>query len=63
MPPPIPDVSMQQLLDAGLNAFGLQLFVESIAGKKDVATFVPFTFRYKGVKITLEPDGVIDTRH
>jgi len=63
MTPPIRDVTMQQILDVGLNAFGLQLFVESVANKKDVTTFEPFTFRYKGVKITLEPDGEIDTRH
>lgn len=31
----IPAVTMQLLLDGGLNAFGLQLFVESIAAKKD----------------------------
>ncbi len=43
----IPEVSMQQLIDAGLNAFGLQLFVESI----------------RGINITMQPDGPIDTTH
>ena len=60
---PIHDATMQDLIDAGLNAFGLQLFVESIANMKDAATFRPLAFRYKGIKITLEPDGAIDTRH
>lgn len=59
----VPEVTMQQLIDAGLNAFGLQVFIESIANKKDAATFSPIAFRYRGIKITLEPDGEIDTRH
>ena len=59
----IPEVSMQQLIDAGLNAFGLQLFVESIGDKKDAKEFKPITFKFRGIKITFEPDGEIDTRH
>jgi hypothetical protein len=58
-----PEVTMQQLFDAGLNAFGLQLFIESIADKKDAKDFRPITFRFRGIKITFEPDGEIDTRH
>jgi len=50
------EVTTQMLIDAGLNAFGLQLFAESIAGKKDVKTFSPLSFRYRGVKMTIEPD-------
>lgn len=59
----VPEVTMQQLIDAGLNAFGLQLFIESIANKKDAKSFSPLSFRYRGIKITLEPCGEIDTRH
>ncbi len=52
----IPEVSGQMLIDAGLNVFGLQLFLESVINKKDVKTFNPLIFIYKGVKITLEPE-------
>jgi hypothetical protein len=60
-----PTVSMQQLIDAGMNAFGLQLFVESIANKKDAESFRPLSFVYRGIRVTLEPEPgeVIDTRH
>lgn len=34
----IPEVTMQMLIDAGFNAFGLQLFAESVAGKTDATT-------------------------
>jgi hypothetical protein len=60
---PVPEVTMQHIIDAGLNAFGLQLFVESVAGKMDAKTFEPFAFKFRGVKVTLEPDGEVDTRH
>lgn len=59
----LPTVTMQELVDAGLNAWGLQLFVESVAGKEDASTFKPFSFVYKNVKISLEPIGPVDTRH
>ncbi len=59
----IPEVTMQHLIDAGLNAFALQLFVESIANKKDAATFTAIAFRFRGIRFTMEPDGEIDTRH
>ncbi len=59
----VPEVSMQQLINAGLNAFGLQLFVESIANKKDASEFNPITFKFRGIKITMQPDGPIHTRH
>jgi hypothetical protein len=61
----IPVVTMQMLTDAGLNAFGLQLFVESVAGKKDATEFRPLKFSYKGILVTLEPDPnrPIDGRH
>lgn len=59
----IPEVSMQQLINAGLNAFGLQLFAESVAGKTDAKSFEPFAFVFRGIKITLEPHGEVDTRH
>jgi hypothetical protein len=62
---PIPTVTMQHLVDAGLNAFGLQLFVESVAGKTGAKTFKPFTFVFKGVRVTLQPESgqEVDTRH
>jgi hypothetical protein len=61
----IPVVTMQQLVDAGLNAFGLQLFVESICDKKDAKDFRPVIFVYKGLRVTLQPEpGMeIDGRH
>ena len=59
----IPEVTAQQILDAGLNLFGLQLFIESVAGKTDAKTFSPLIFLHRGVKITLEPSGDVDTRH
>ncbi len=59
----IPEISLQQLIDAGLNGFGLQLFMESVKDKKDSETFEPFSFIYKGVKVTLAPEkksGVVE---
>ena len=47
---PLPEKTMQQLIDVGFNAFGLQLFAESVAGKTDAKTFDAFSFRYKGIK-------------
>jgi hypothetical protein len=58
-----PEVSMQQLIDAGLNAFALQLFAESVAGKDGAKTFTPFSFIFRNIKITLEPNGEVDTSH
>lgn len=52
----VPEVTGQMLIDAGLNVFGLRLFIESVADKKDVKTFSPLIFIYEGVKITLEPE-------
>jgi len=58
----IPEISLQQLIDAGLNGFGLLLFIKSVKDKKDWATFEPFSFIYKGVKVTLAPEkkGVLE---
>jgi hypothetical protein len=61
--PIVKEVSMQDLLDAGLNAFGLQLFIESIANKADAKDFHPISFKFRGIRITFEPEGEIDTRH
>lgn len=58
-----PEVTMQMLIDAGLNAFGLQLFAESVAGKDNATTFKPFTFIFRNIKITMEPNGPVDTSH
>lgn len=61
--PRIPVVSMQNLIDIGFNAFGLQLFAESVAGQTDAKTFEPFSFIFRNIKITLEPHGEVDTSH
>lgn len=57
----IPRVSMQQLIDAGLNGFGLQLFIESFAAlrDKDPALFVmmgSFSLSFRGMVVTFSPD-------
>lgn len=59
----IPEVTRQQIAAAGLNVFGLDLFIESVAGKTDAKTFDPFSFKHRGIKITLEPCADVDTRH
>jgi hypothetical protein len=63
MPPKVPEITGQMILDAGLNLWGLQLFAESVAGKNDSKTFSPFVFLHRGIKVTLEPSGEVDTRH
>lgn len=63
MAEPVPTATMQQLIDAGFNAFGLQLFAESVAGHNDAKTFTPFAFIFRNIKITLEPVGEVDTSH
>jgi hypothetical protein len=56
---------MQQLIDAGFNAFGLQLFCESFADRAKGDQFRPFTFIFRGLKFTVEcvEGEQIDTRH
>jgi hypothetical protein len=66
--PIVPKVTMQMLLDAGFNAFGLQLFAESFAGKIDPQNpngGLPFSFSFRGLRFTIErePGEEIDTRH
>ncbi len=51
----IPQLSLQQLIDGGLNAFALQLFAESVGSKKDAVDFKPFSFICTGIKVTLAP--------
>jgi hypothetical protein len=63
-----PAVTMQMLLDAGFNAFGLQLFAESFAGKinpEKPDAGLPFSFSFRGLRFTVErePGEEIDTRH
>jgi hypothetical protein len=62
-----PVVTLQMLIDAGLNGFGLQLFVESVAdlAAKSGGKFEPFTFSYKGILFTWAPDPnhPLDGRH
>jgi hypothetical protein len=50
-----PTVSLQMALDSKLNGFALQLLSESLAGKKDIHTFRPLRFEFRGVIYTLEP--------
>lgn len=50
-----PKVTTQMLLDARINAFALQLLSKSLAGKKDIRTFKPLRFEYRGVIYTFEP--------
>jgi hypothetical protein len=64
----VPKVTMQMLIDVGLNAFGLQLFCESFAGrlnpeKPDAG--LPFSFSFRGLRFTVErePGEEIDVRH
>ncbi len=64
----VPKVTIQALLDAGFNAFGLQLFCESFAGKIDPdnpSAGLPFSFSFRGLRFTVdrEPGEEIDTRH
>jgi len=66
--PKVPKVTMQMLLDAGLNAFGLQLFCESFAhlvDPKNPDAGMPFAFSFRGLRFTIErePGEEIDTRH
>ncbi len=65
---PVPLVTMQMLLDAGFNAFGLQLFAESFSGKinpQQPDAGLPFSFSFRGLRFTIErePGEEIDTRH
>lgn len=64
-PKSVPHVSMQQLLDTGLNGFGLQLFIESFEKLKPTAQQLPFAFEFRGLRVTFEiPEGgQLDTRH
>lgn len=59
------EVTMQQLIDSGINAFALQLLVESLLNKEDAQTFAPFTFSFRGILFTLAPDPhrPLDGRH
>lgn len=64
----VPKVTMQMLLDAGFNAFGLQLFAESFANRiqpEDKWAGTPFSFSFRGLRFTVErePGEEIDTRH
>jgi hypothetical protein len=64
----VPKVTMQMLIDVGLNAFGLQLFCESFAGTinpENPTVGLPFTFSFRGLRFTVEqePGEEIDTRH
>ena len=67
----VPKVTMQMLLDAGFNAFGLQLFCESFADRikpeDQWASLMPegFSFSFRGLRFTVQPEPgeEIDTRH
>jgi hypothetical protein len=61
----IAHVGIQQLIDAGFNAFGLQLFCESFADRAKAEQFRPFRFIFRGLKFTVErvEGEELDTRH
>ena len=64
----VPKVTMQMLLDVGLNAFGLQQFAESFAGRinpEKADGGLPFSFSFRGLRFTVEqePGEEIDTLH
>ena len=51
-PSEYPRVTMQQIIDAGLNAFAVKLLVESIVANNVTETV---KFKFKNVGITIEP--------
>lgn len=59
----VPVVEMQNLMNAGFNAFGLQLFCESACIVSGGNTFKPLSFIFRNIKFTLEPQGEVDTSH
>ena len=62
----VPKVSLQMLIDVGLNGFAFQLVAESLADRADPNDFgPPFRFNYKGIQVTVEraPGEEIDGRH
>lgn len=61
-----PKVTLQQLIDVGLNGFAFQLVAESLAARANPKDFgPPFRFSYKGLRFTVEPEPgeEIDGRH
>ena len=64
----VPKVTMQMILNAGFNAFALQLFAESFADRirpEDKWAGLPFSFSFRGLRFTVEqePGEEIDARH
>jgi hypothetical protein len=64
----VPKVTMQMILNAGFNAFGLQLFCESFANRinpQEKWAGLPFSFSFRGLRFTVEaePSEEIDVRH
>jgi len=64
----VPKVTMQMLIDAGFNAFALQLFAESFAGKinpEQPDAGLPFSFSFRGLRFIVErePGEEIDVGH
>lgn len=51
-PPEFPQVTMQQLSDAGLNSFAVKLLSESIMSNEVTESI---SFKYKNVGITIQP--------
>jgi len=52
--PDVSSVSMQEMIDAGLNAFALTLLVESYASPNR-PELPPLDFVFRGVRVRLEP--------
>lgn len=56
----VSNVSMQDLIDAGLNGFALELLVESYANPRRLGELPRITVVWRGVKVTLEEyDGPV----
>lgn len=57
------EISMQELVQMGLNAFALQLLVESLPNVEHGEAWHKLEFRFRGAEITIEFDDNLDRRH
>jgi hypothetical protein len=49
----VPNVTLQQMIDAGINGFAIKLLEESFKRFADFETAAPFTFDFNGVRFTI----------
>lgn len=59
----MPDMTMQELLNMGLNAFALQLLIESLPNVEHLEGVKTISFGFRGARITIEFDEQLDRRH